>query len=378
MTSVFSFRRLLAFGVVAAALLATGEVVPALATPDLPTRQDPRLVTAFQGDRVWNGVATSSDGRVFAVYPQAEGPGAQVAELGSDAGARPFPNSTWNAAAGDVAQRFVHVNAIRVGPDGALWLVDAGGASPGKPAVKGGARLFRIDLAGNAITRIYDLGSATDGTSYVDDVRFHGGLAYLTDAGTPGLIVLDLATGAARRVLDHHPAATQRRPLMADGVAVLDDQARPPKVHADQLEVSPDGATLYFQPASGPMAKIATRWLDNPAVPAATVARHVQSFADTPTTGGTAIDANGALYVSDANRRRVLRITPGGAIKALVSDPRLVWVDAMWIDSHGILWMPAAQLNLTHGMHGGRAAVQYPVSIYKLPIEAGPPAGDHP
>ena len=126
------------------------------------------------------------------------------------------------------------------------------------------------------------------------------------------------------------------------------------------------------------MAKIATRWLDDPAVPAATVALHVQPFADTPTTGGTAIDANGTLYVSDANRRRVLRITPDGAIGTLVSDPRLVWVDAMWIDSHGDLWMPAAQLNLTHGMHGGHSAVQYPISIYKLPIEAGPPASDHP
>lgn len=69
-----------------------------------------------------------------------------------------------------------------------------GCASPGKPAVKGGARLFRVDLASDEIICICDLGSATDGTSYVDDARFHGGLACQTDAGKPGPIVMDLAT----------------------------------------------------------------------------------------------------------------------------------------------------------------------------------------
>ena len=47
-------------------------------------------------------------------------------------------------------------------------------------------------------------------------------------------------TGAVRRVLDHNSAATQRRQLMADGVAILNDQARQSKGHADELEVSPE------------------------------------------------------------------------------------------------------------------------------------------
>ncbi len=36
--------------------------------------------------------------------------------------------------------------------------------------------------------------------SFVDDVRFRGGTAYLTDAGAPALIVLDPHTGKGRRV----------------------------------------------------------------------------------------------------------------------------------------------------------------------------------
>jgi hypothetical protein len=35
-------------------------------------------------------------------------------------------------------------------------------------------------------------------------VRFSAGMAFLTDAGNAGIIVLDLKTGAARRVLNQH------------------------------------------------------------------------------------------------------------------------------------------------------------------------------
>jgi hypothetical protein len=41
--------------------------------------------------------------------------------------------------------------------------------------------------------------------SYVDDVRFNGDFAYLTDAGKPGLIIVNLKTGAMRRVLENNP-----------------------------------------------------------------------------------------------------------------------------------------------------------------------------
>ncbi len=244
--------------------------------------------------------------------------------------------------------------------------------------MKGGARLFRIDLGTNQITRTYDLSPVVNEKSFVDDVRFHGGVAYLTDAGSPGLIVLDLASGQARRVLENQPSTTDQRSMFADGRLLVGQDGKELRVHADQLELSPDGSTLYFQPASGPMWRIGTRWLDDASLSPSDLAGHVEKFADTPTTGGTAIDANGNIYVSDENRRRVLRITPAGAVSMLVSDPRLIWIDAMWIDADGFLWMPAAQLNLTPGMNHGTNAVNYPVVIYKLKIGIGPPAIDHP
>ena len=157
-----------------------------------------------------------------------------------------------------------------------------------------------------------------------------------------------------------------------------DKNGREVRVHADQLEVSPDGRYFYFQPASGPLARIETRWLDDPAVSPADLARHVEApWVDTPTSGGTAIDAKGNIYMGDANRRRILKISPGRHVTTLAADPRFVWTDAMWIDRDGFLWIPAAQLNRVPDMNGGKNAVLYPVWIYKLKIGIGPSAIDH-
>ncbi len=89
--------------------------------------------------------------------------------------------------------------------------MDTGSPAFGGNPLPGGAKLVRIDPATDRVDRVVPLGPglAPPG-SYVDDIRFNGSHAYLTDAGKPGIIVVDLVTGTGRRVLDGHPAATAR------------------------------------------------------------------------------------------------------------------------------------------------------------------------
>ncbi len=362
------------------ALLLSTLAVPALA--QLPTETDPRLQRAFSFDRIPNAVTTTPDGRIFVGYPQTEGPEVQVQELSPVTGAaRPYPDAAWNrgtdVTGGDVSQTFVLINALRIGPDGALWLIDAGSPGIGKPAVPGGARLFRIDLQTNQITRVYELGGFTKPMSYIDDFRFNGQHVYLTDAGEPALLVLDLATGAVRRVLDGHPTTTDTKPLYADGRELFDEKGQPKRIHADQLEVSPDGEYLYYLPASGAIARIETALLDDPTLSSEQLAEGARPWLDMPTTGGTAIDATGTIYYGDSNGRRILKIAPDRTVTTLIADPRLIWVDAMWIDTKGTLWIPANQQNLSRGFTGGKNEVQYPVAIYTMKVDARPSPIDH-
>ena len=78
-------------------------------------------------------------------------------------------------------------------------------------------KLVVIDTKHDKVVRVYHLDSSIHSQSYIDDVRFHGSKAYITDAGSPGIIVLDLKSGSSYRVLNDQESTTDRRPMIAKG-----------------------------------------------------------------------------------------------------------------------------------------------------------------
>ena len=124
-------------------LLATA--IAALTTLTAPTvRADEAatsLIPVLQSRLIFNGVATSADGRIFLPFQrQQPGQGIEVGEW-VDGQAKGFPDAAWNdfPNTGDPAHGFVGVNALRIGPDGQLWIVDKGAPGPGKDVLPGGA-----------------------------------------------------------------------------------------------------------------------------------------------------------------------------------------------------------------------------------------------
>ena len=355
---------------------------PAEPAPAGQSRPGDQLATVLKLDSVAIGFALSPRGRTFVPLSRLDGSdGPQVIEW-VDGKPVPFPDAAWNAhtndQGADPANRFVGVTALRIGPRGSLWVVDSGAPGLTGPKLPRGPKVVRIDLATNRIARTYALDEVTKPKSRLDDIRFHGGLAYITDAGAPGVVILDLASGAARRVLDDDPSLTAQRPISADDHVLRGPDGAAVNIHADQLEVSPDGKFFYYQPASGPMSRVATRYLDNPKLSSPQLAKNITTFAKTGSTGGTAIDDAGNIYCSNTDRHSITVISPEGRQRLLVQDPRLLWVDAMWIDAEGWLYMPAAQLDRMAPFNGGQSKLQLPITIYRMKIDAKPPASDHP
>ena len=286
---------------------------------------------------------------------------------------KPYPDEAWNApkSAANAANMFVAANSLRIGPDGELWVVDIGASGMGKPKFPGGPKIVAINTATNTARRIYSLDTVTNDKSFIDDIRFNGRHAYITDAGQPGIVVLDLDSGIARRAIDNDPS-TVATPQRAEGRELAKPDGTPVLVHADQLEVSPDGSLLYFEPSSGPLSRIETKWLDDATLGPAEVAKHIVPFASTGSTGGTAMDAAGTLYTSATDSHSILKITPGGQVSTLLADPRLAWGDAMWIDDAGTLWVPDPQIDRLAAFNGGKDTSQHPFRIYKVALGAKP------
>lgn len=335
------------------------------------------LITVGESNIIWNGVATSNN-RVFVCYPRNDGSaGIRIGELLSNGTVQPYPNTDWNSwtpgtGTAETAQKFVRANSIRFGPDGYLWIVDTGTPKTDGAVVPNGPKLIAVDISTNQVVKSIPLDGVALEKSFVDDLRFNGSYIYVTDAGVPALIVHNTQTGQSRRTLENDSLTTQRRPLYGEGKILYKPNGDLVKLHADQMEVSPDGSTYYFQPASGPLYSVPTSALNDASLSSADLAKQVKLFYDTPTTGGTAMDADGNIYLNDANAKKMIKITPSGQASTVLQDERLVWGDAMWIDNDGYIWIPAPQMNRTPEFNRGVSVVQFPVKLYKLKIDVKP------
>src|SRR3954466_10101949 len=83
---------------------------------------------------------------------------------------------------------------------------------------------------------------------------------------------------------------------------------------------------------STPGVKIAPN-IENASTSKEMLYNSVEKLNDTWTAAGT-------IYMSQVNTRSVMTIATDGSVGKLISDPRLRWVDAMWIDKEGFLYMP--------------------------------------
>lgn len=357
--------------------------------------QDPRVQVALTLHTPCNGVSTTEDGRLFVFYACVDGTQAQglpeVVEWVGDTGV-PYPDSRWNSYAGpesasDPSTTLVRVNSQRVDPSGNLWLVDTGSPGFGSPVIlPEGPKLVVVDTSTNEVARVYPRGNVTLSDSLLDDIRFDatGSKAYLTDAGAGGaLIVLDLDSGHAVRLLEGDLSVGAFTPTSGEGTLLRSSSGGPSYIYADQLEVSPDGKWLYYQPASGGMSRIETRLLDeafynSSMASLGVLSGYVEPYALTPSTGGTAIDSEGKIYVSDTDRQAIEKVFPNGTRTTIVQDERLLWVDAMWVDNQNRLWLPAAQLNRGAPFQpDGKSQIAKPLYVYTIDIGFGPSPTDH-
>lgn len=335
-----------------------------------------QLIKVVKSEMIWNGVTTSSDGRIFVNFPRIEGDkGMRIGEVLKNGKIIPYPNEAWNnwESGADGNEKFVRTNSLRIGPDGLLWVVDTGTPSMGQNPLSGNAlKLVSIDIKSNTVQQIIPLSGIAKPSTFIDDLRISGNTIYLTDAGEPALIILDKTTGKGRRVLENQPSTTDNLPIKAEGKMMKDEKGNEVRIHADQLEISPDGKWLYFQPASGPLWRVETQYLNDENISEKDLASKVELFYKTPSTGGTAIDADGNIYVSDVNKSEIIKISPDGKESLVIKDKRLLWADALWIDDNGYLWIPTGQLNRLAAFQNGKSKVKFPVVIYKLKINAKP------
>ena len=345
----------------AALLLSACAQTPATpgALPGPPTASTgTRLQTVARFDHQVTGVTVSRDGRIFVNFPRwTEDAPVSVAEVLKDGTTRAFPDERWNAWRNarkdelNPREPWVCVQSVVADRQGNVWVLDA--AAPAQGAlVPMGPKLVKIDLATNraVLTVPFDESIAPQG-SYLNDVRFSpdGRHAYLTDSGAKGaLVVVDLSTGRARRVLDGDPRTQPEKDVLvkADGRVLRRTDGRAVEFAADGIALSPDGATLYWQAIKGrTLYAVPTAALTDAALPPTQLAARVARVGENGPADGLLIGRDGRMYVTAPEDDAVkVRDSVSAPLRMWVKDAALRWPDTLAEGPDGAVYVTSSRI----------------------------------
>ena len=269
------------------------------------------------------------------------------------------------------------VLGLQADTNGVVWLLDNAMRGSGK------RRLVGRHAGEDRATADIDLSAVSVQGSFLNDLAIDATTqtAYVADPATgddAALIVIDLASGEARRVLQGHISVTPvGTDLIIDGVPVRirkdDGSVFRPRVGVNPIALDSAGEWLYYGPMHGyTMYRIRTADLRNADLTMSELGRRVERWAGRPISDGISIDDAGNLYLGDLARNAIGVIGPDRQYRQLGTDPRLSWVDAFSFGPDGQLYAVANQLHRTAVLNGGVNATRPPYLVIRLrPLAKG-------
>lgn len=363
----------------------------------------PQVVARFYGPML-TGVTVSHSGRIFINFPRwGDKVPFTVAEV-RNGRAVAYPNREINFFAPDgerapasldtsaqaVARRrssFVSVQSVVVDPLDRLWILDTGSIKLG-PTAAGGPKLIGVDLNTNRIfkTIVFPTDVALK-TTYLNDIRFdlrnvgasgNGGYAFITDSsgmGPNAIIVVDLATGRARRRLNKHPSVEAEPkfvPTVENEPLYQKPKGQQPKflgLGSDGIAITP--TRLFYCPlASRRLYSASLEALERGSDEA--VRNSVIDHGTKGASDGMESDDKGRIYAGNYEQNSIAVREPGGLYRTLVRGPQILWPDTLSVARDGYLYFTANQLNRQPDYHSGVDLRQKPYSIMRVKIDGGP------
>ncbi len=330
-------------------------------------------VASFPDAQVTGIGVSRNTGRIFVNFPYWEDPhGLSVGELGANSALTPFPDEAWNAKVGDPAKRFVCVQSVVVDDEDNLWVLD-----PGSPkmegVVPGGAKLVKIDLRTNKVVQVipFDEQIASP-KSYLNDVRIdlRRRVAYITESGEGSLVVVDLPSGKARRVLKGSPlTVAEPTEVVVDGIHPTDPKTgKTLTFHADGIAFDQDTGTVYFHPLTGhSLYKVHADDLLNAGLDDAALSQRVTKVGTTPKCDGMLEAKNGRVLLTAIEEDGIAEVDPRtGQTKFLVKDKRLQWPDTMAWGPKETLYVTTSQIHRVPKNNKGVNLRSEPYGVFML------------
>jgi sugar lactone lactonase YvrE len=338
-----------------------GEPYPDLTQPPELAADELRVVLSYS-EPIGN-VAVNRDGRTFfTVHPESRPRGNKLLEYVNGASI-PFPSvqqqkELFDTPLGLVVDRFNR-----------LWILDHGNHGVRT------ARIVGIDLSNGEILRDQKLDAniAPMGSLLQDlQVSTDGNTIIIADASfwrmKPALIVYDIETGNARRVLESHDSVSAedyvihsqgRYMNFLGGMVVL-------RGGVDGIALGPEW--LYYGARNGSgLFRIKLKDLRNPDLPQSQMANRVERYSDKPLSDGFSLDSDGNVYITDVEHNAIFRIGADRKLVTLIQSKEIRWPDALSFGPNGALYVADSALPELILKSADHIEAHAPYRIFRFP-----------
>lgn len=294
-----------------------------------------------------------------------------------------FPSVSGNAVTAAPQESLRNVLGFHVDRrNGWLWALDMGFIAGETEAPTGAQKVLVLDLKSGHIVKSIALDGVADRKgSFLNDIAVdeRRRIAYISDSGMRsapanmvGLIVVDFASGEARRVLDRHPSLQIESDVkvISHGAEVW--PGNPLLLGINGIALSPDARTLYWTVTTGTRARSApTSILRDAASSDEKIATAIRDLgAVGGNTDGIVTDAKGALYITDVTNNGIVKYNPRTRTMSLIaSDDGVQWPDTPAILPDGDLVFTSSALN--NHFAGSVKSGEERYELWRLPLNKG-------
>lgn len=304
----------------------------------------PELI--FQLPLAPSGLTVTPEGGFVLSVSFTEKPQNRVITVSRAGESKPFPTTSLSQALPTEALQMDAIEGVQCTDDGVVWMLDNGRRSELPP------KIIAWDSVHSRLQKVFNLAPpAVMPTSLLDDLVVDRELPflYLSDPANgvdAALIVLDIATGLARRLLQGHPSVVPVAglDLSIDGRKLetkrLDGSVADPVGGVNPLALDRKGEWLYFGPLrSHKLYRVKTEYLRDASISADRLAGLVEEYSAKPLCDGITIDNKGNIYVSDLSSKAIGMIAAGTKeYRVLATDPRFLWPDGLCFGADGRLY----------------------------------------
>jgi len=337
--------------------------------------QAPKLQQVY-ADKTYQftGVAISAKNRLFVTYPRWSSIYKYaVVEVMPDGTAKPFPDAAMNSwqPGQDGMNKWVCVQTAYVDDNDYLYIVDPAAPMLAK-VVDNSAKVVKFNLNTNKIEKVYRFTGTIDNSSYINDIRVdtEKQMAYLTNSGTGGIVILDLKTGKSRQVLQSHKSVKPdpNYKFVIDGHQLM-KQGQPAVFNSDGIALSPDRAWLYYKSINDKkLYRIKTASLLNEKLTPQQLGGEVKYLGEIASTDAMIFDKKGNLYFGDMVNYRMIQITPDLKAHTWFKSSSLIWPDTYSISKDNFLYITTSQIQKQPDFNNGVNKRTEPYRVFKVKL----------